>query len=426
MKINKNFFYFNSFLICILPILLVTGPFLPDLIATYLGVSFLLYCIYTKQLFYFKNKLLFFFIVLYIYLIINSFIGFDYKISLKSSLPFLRIILFILAVSFYIKIFKQLNKYYFIIFFVTIIFLFLYSCFIVFFHQDFFGNKIIESSRITSFFGSEQIMGSYISRLLPLAVGLTYIVKIKYKKKIIYSLLALSGILIVISGERLSLFYFIFFIFFYMILDIKKNFYIILIFFISLGASYLFNPKSIDRHFAHTLDQARSTENTYLSFRHTLHYITAYEMFLDKPLTGHGLKSFRNLCSKFTIKTDIFIYKSSNNNLNDIGVVKEYPNGCNTHPHNIYMEFLSELGIVGFFLLGSIFVYVSYQLFCLLKLKILAQEILSNKKKCLFLILSGLFITMFPAFPSGSYFNNWMLIISYLPIGFYLGIKSLK
>jgi hypothetical protein len=33
-----------------------------------------------------------------------------------------------------------------------------------------------------------------------------------------------------------------------------------------------------------------------------------------------------------------------------------------------------------------------------------------------------IFLAMFPFFPSGSYFNNWMLIISYLPIGIYLGL----
>jgi len=36
------------------------------------------------------------------------------------------------------------------------------------------------------------------------------------------------------------------------------------------------------------------------------------------------------------------------------------------------------------------------------------------------LTLLSVVISMIPFFPSGSYFNNWLLIISYLPIGFYL------
>ena len=214
MKTNIKFFSFSSFLICILPILLISGPFFSDLIATYLGLSFLLYCVYTKKTYCFKNKIFLYFIIVYIYLNINSFFSFNYTISLKSSLPFLRIILFTIAVSFFVNKFEQLNKHYFTIFFVSVFFLFLYSYFIIFFKQDFFGNKTLESTRVTSFFGSEEIMGSYISRLLPLAVGLSYLINIKHKKKIIYSLFILSGILILLSGERLSLFFFIFFYFF--------------------------------------------------------------------------------------------------------------------------------------------------------------------------------------------------------------------
>ena len=35
------------------------------------------------------------------------------------------------------------------------------------------------------------------------------------------------------------------------------------------------------------------------------------------------------------------------------------------------------------------------------------------------LILSGIFFQLFPLVPSGSFFNNWMMIIFNLSIGFY-------
>ena len=43
------------------------------------------------------------------------------------------------------------------------------------------------------------------------------------------------------------------------------------------------------------------TENYRLnlfSFRHQLHFVTAYEIFKDQIFLGAGIKSFRNLCSK--------------------------------------------------------------------------------------------------------------------------------
>jgi hypothetical protein len=36
------------------------------------------------------------------------------------------------------------------------------------------------------------------------------------------------------------------------------------------------------------------------------------------------------------------------------------------------------------------------------------------------------FQSMFPFITSGSYFNNWLLIINYLPIGFYLSLLKIK
>ena len=82
--------------------------------------------------------------------------------------------------------------------------------------------------------------------------------------------------------------------------------------------------------------------------------------------------------------------------------------------------------MIGFILFGSIFAYIGYQIIILLKLKFLKKQTLSDRQKCLYLILAGIFITMLPILPSGSYFNNWILAISYLPIGFYLGIKASK
>lgn len=42
---------------------------------------------------------------------------------------------------------------------------------------------------------------------------------------------------------------------------------------------------------------------------------------------------------------------------------------------------------------------------------------------CSLFILIGISITMFPLFPSGSYFNNWILIITYFPVGLYLSLN---
>ena len=70
-------------------------------------------------------------------------------------------------------------------------------------------------------------------------------------------------------------------------------------------------------------------------------------MFLSNPLFGVGPKNFRMLCNdeKYFVK-----------------------HGCSTHPHNTYVQLLSETGIVGFIPIISIFFILSFvflkQFFC--------------------------------------------------------------
>ena len=64
-------------------------------------------------------------------------------------------------------------------------------------------------ARISSFFGDELIMGSYLSRLFPLFFAL-FLLKEKTKYEIYYIgvLFILIDVLIYISGERTAFFFF--------------------------------------------------------------------------------------------------------------------------------------------------------------------------------------------------------------------------
>ena len=62
-------------------------------------------------------------------------------------------------------------------------------------------------------------------------------------------------------------------------------------------------------------------------------------MFLEKPILGHGYNSFRIKCSSYEQETRT-----------DTGSHK----GCSTHPHNSFLQILSEQGLIGFFILSAI------------------------------------------------------------------------
>ena len=89
-----------------------------------------------------------------------------------------------------------------------------------------------------------------------------------------------------------------------------------------------------------------------------------------------------------------------------------------THPHNFYVQLLAETGLIGFLFLFSVFCYVLYCGIMQLKSILFKQKrYLTDYQVCL---LSGILITVWPLSPNGNFFNNWLMVVYSLPVGFYL------
>jgi hypothetical protein len=286
---------------------------LTDLSATIVGLFFLIYAYKYKKLEYFKNYFFYYFCFVFFYLNIISLFSFDPKISLGVSLPFLRIILFIISLSFFFSEYKDLKFNILYIYIICLFLLFVDSIFQLFSGYNLFGFKMNDISRISSFFRDKYVMGSFVVRLLPLFIAISFFITNKKKQNILsISILILSGLLVVLSGERVSFFYYLTLIFFYFFfLKNGKILIVYFLFFISLLVTLSFyNPNFINRIFKHTFAQLNEVQNFYnISYRHNLHYMTAYNIFLDNKLFGAGLKSFRYLCDNekysFSVKQKI-------------------------------------------------------------------------------------------------------------------------
>ena len=128
------------------------------------------------------------------------------------------------------------------------------------------------------------------------------------------------------------------------------------------------------------------------------HYKISYNMFKEKPIFGHGAKMFRVYC----LKEENFVADDA----------------CTTHPHNFYAQMIAETGIIGLITMLSIFLLICYKFIlnfysiCFKK-----KQFLTDEAICL---LSFYFMTLFPILPSGNFFNNWLSIIIYYPLGFLL------
>jgi hypothetical protein len=181
--LNLKFIKYQTILVCLLPLLLITGPAIPDILITILSISFLVYLIVNNKIFnlFIDKKIFKYLIFFYFFIIFSSLFSSDILSSLKFSLPYLRFILFSFLISFLIK--NNSNNFYSFFFMscaLAISLLFVDTIFQLFNGKNILGFQTIDSqNRISSFFG-KMILGSYVLKILPMfLVSIFYLIKAK-------------------------------------------------------------------------------------------------------------------------------------------------------------------------------------------------------------------------------------------------------
>ena len=425
MFTNKNqeliFIKVPSILIVLLPISLVSGPFFSDLTVSIISILFLILLFKVDLSKYYKSIFFKLFLLFYLFINIASIIGVNPFYSLKNSFFYLRHGLFVLYFWFLLDNNYKLKTYLFNIFVIT------FTCLIIdgfiqyFLGSNLLGFPIASTGRISSFFGEELILGSYLSRLFPIIFCLLIVIYNKNFSKInivyIFILFLTGDVLIFLSGERTALFllnistiYIIFFV--------SKFKYLRLAAFISAMIIIViissFNPTAKKRMIDQTFHQMGLKEQNEIRVNKQFHFIDFYvfsqpheimiktglNMFENNKIFG-GSKNYRTECRN----KDNYIMGYS----------------CSTHPHNTYIQLLSETGIFGFAIIFSIFVWFVFENF-----KMMINSLIYKKKynDGIICIYACFLMTLWPIMPTGSFFTNWLSIIYFFPIGIYLHLKD--
>ncbi len=416
LAIKDNLQYY---ILLLTPFLLIPGILLVEISALILILFFLLK---NKDLKYYKDFKFLFLILFSIYVAINAL--FQISSNLKfSSFFFFRFSLLSLSI-FYILDSTKFNsndakKYilFFLVFLNILIFLDSYLQFLT--GKNVFGFQIIGST-VSSIFGSELVLGSFLIKLLPILIFLFFYSDVDVKKHsfVIILFFGFYFSIIYIAGGRTPFFLMLLFILCSIIFikDLRGIFLRSLLIFI-IFASLLFvfkfgktNP--VDRVFIKTFSQItnnyfnKKTDNTseekkelnkeikIFSSEHHGHYVLAYDLFKRNPIWGIGPKGFRNYCRSVDYDPPVGI--------------------CSTHPHNFLVQIATETGLIGliFYLSGLVFIFLR-----LLK-AYLGKDL--GERNCFLVISIGLIVNFFPLVPNGNFFNNWISIINFYYIGFYM------
>ena len=176
--------YINYSIALIIPFL-IWGPFFPDLIVSISTLFFLYYVFKNNTFNYFNNKPFIIFLLFCIIAIISSLKAEDILLSLQSSLFYFRIGIFSCFIWYLIEKDKNILRYFYYALVICFSVLVIDGYFQFFFEFNLIGLPS-SGARISSFFGDELIMGSYLSRLFPLLFAL-FLLK-KKKNLMIYIL----------------------------------------------------------------------------------------------------------------------------------------------------------------------------------------------------------------------------------------------
>tara|TARA_B100000989_G_scaffold21727_1_gene14280 strand:+ start:49793 stop:51073 length:1281 start_codon:yes stop_codon:yes gene_type:complete len=416
---KNQLFFFNfipSWIIILMPALLISGPFLSDLGVSLISILFLINSVKNNLKKYYDNYYFKFFFIFCFVLILSSLMSDNILISLKKSFFYFRFGIFSLCFWYLLEKNSFLLRYLFFSILICYTSLIIDGYFQYFTGENLFGYPLQNAYRVSSFFGSELILGSYLARFFPIFFGLFVYLdhskKNKYMLFFVTLIFILSEGLIFVSGERLALF-FMNLSAIYIILMIKEyKIYRLWTYILSLSLIVLLLiaiPNSKERFIDQTINDFTRNQNLnkeddklyIFSKPHTDMYITAYRIFLDNKFFGVGPRQYRNTCEPY--------------------IVSEY--SCETHPHHTYIELLSEAGIFAFLIVATVFLFLCYVSIKHLTFKFIHGKngIINDFEVCL---ISALIISLWPFSPSGSFFHNWMSIVYYFPIGMLLWQRS--
>ena len=292
-----------------------------------------------------------------------------YSATIIKTLFFFKYFLLYLSLRFLIeKNFINLK-----FFFLSCTFASLFVCFDIFYQfvngQDIFGFKPL-ATKMAGPFGDELIAGGFIQRFSIFSffvIPLFYSQKnLKKNLKLITPILFIIFLIgIILSGNRMPFILFIFTMILIVIFQKQTRKYFLSFMFISLTAFFLIfkTVPQVNENSMRFYNQISIMTKIVLKKdfyneppHHLREFVTFYDTWLMHKYIGGGIKNFRYYCHHRKNSDHNWFIKNNNIDKNSTFI-------CNMHPHNYYLEILTETGLIGFAIILSIFITTLYLTF---------------------------------------------------------------
>ena len=386
--INKKFIPF--YLIGLYPFTLILGTLISESLSIILILLFAVESIKNKKLNFYKDLIIYFLVIIWIFMMINLFNSIDFQLSFNRSIFFIRYPLLILSITYFLRKDPDKIEIIFKLWMLTVVVTIIDLYIQFFFGANILGFKSPWEERLSGFFDQElKVAHLLIGFFLP---AFAYFFQKKPKNIFLYILLILYFLILILTNERANIIRgsLALVIFFTLIPYFKVKIKTILISSIlAIFCVMLFFVEPVKNRFIKEIsfmDADRSLINYVILSNYGPHYLTSLEIFKKNKLFGTGIKTFRKSCKNVSIKK---YYKDDSHLSNS---------GCSTHPHQYYFEILSDQGLLGFIIFVSFFIYLS--------LRIIKRFFIS-KNLVFFATGSFLLVQLIPILPTGSFFTSF-------------------
>ncbi len=418
----KNYF---NLLLSILPISFIAGNLVINSNILLLIVS--AFIVFKNKVFqikyYWFDKLLFFyfFIILYTglyndyFFYLNELAWKGYFSTVIKSIFFFKYLFLYLVLRFLVERQVLDLKFFFLSSAFASIFVSIDIFYQFIFGKDIFGFETIGPGRkLSGPFGDELIAGGFIQRfcifsffILPLFFQEKSKLLSKYLIPILFIVFLIG---IILSGNRMPMLLFVFTVFLILVFNKQtRKFFIPFVLIFSLLFALILNFNSeVRTNFKNFYNQVYKMTtivvNKDFKNENSPQYLKEFETFYDTWLMnkyiGGGIKNFRYYCHERP------------------NVDKNAKFVCNMHPHNYYLEILTETGLLGFIVLILSFVLLLYQ--TLIKKYFSRLNVNFDNKIIPFIFL--FFIEIFPLKSTGSFFTTGNTTYLFLLMGILVGL----
>ena len=310
-------------LIILFPISMILGNLLINVSFLLIFLIFLIDIYLNKNFSFLKDKIFLLLSIFFFSLLINLIFSIDPSVSTPRVLKILAVISLVI---FFKKMINNYEKYFENIVFgswaILFTILILDILFETIFGFNIIGNKTHIPGRISSFFGDELVIGSFFVCFATIYIAtIAKFLKTNINLKLVILIIFLITLSFLI-GERANFIKFllisIFLLFYVIKVDIKLKIFSILMLFCLLFLSINFIKDIKYRYYSQQIENFQKeikelgqndnqnilikTKDNITNFikwtKYGAHYNAAYNIFLDNPYLGIGIKQFRNESAK--------------------------------------------------------------------------------------------------------------------------------